>query len=69
MNQNLSTLDRLIRIMIGLGIISLAFVGPQSAWGWFGLFFIASGLVSWCPLYNLLGVSTRIPIQYTWKQH
>jgi hypothetical protein len=58
---NEGTLDRTIRIVLGLGIISLAFVGPQSPLGYVGLVPLLTGLVGFCPLYRLLGLSTCAP--------
>ncbi|MGE3171524.1 MAG: DUF2892 domain-containing protein [Planctomycetota bacterium] len=50
--------ERVVRIALGLGLISLAFVGPQTAWGWLGLVPLATGLLGSCPLYTLFGIST-----------
>lgn len=58
MQRNEGTIDRGLRIIIGLGILSLVFVGPQTAWGWLGLVPLATGLLGMCPAYRLLGVST-----------
>jgi hypothetical protein len=55
---NAGTVDRAMRIVFGLLIVSLAFVGPQTAWGWLGLIPIATGLMGWCPLYSVLGMNT-----------
>jgi hypothetical protein len=57
MNEGL--MDRVIRIVIGLGILSLVFVGPQTAWGWVGLVPLITGIVGFCPLYKLIGLNTR----------
>jgi hypothetical protein len=57
MNEGL--MDRVIRIVIGLGILSLVFVGPQTAWGWIGLVPLITGIVGFCPLYKLIGLNTR----------
>jgi hypothetical protein len=57
MNEGL--MDRVIRIVIGLGILSLVFVGPQTAWGWIGLVPLITGIVGFCPLYKLIGFNTR----------
>ena len=57
MNEGL--MDRVIRIVIGLGILSLVFVGPQSPWGWIGLVPLITGVVGFCPLYKLIGLNTR----------
>jgi Protein of unknown function (DUF2892) len=58
MKPNEGTIDRVLRIVAGLGILSLAFVGPQTAWGYVGLVPLVTGLVGFCPLYAMLGVNT-----------
>lgn len=58
MNANVGTVDKVVRIIIGVLLISLVFVGPQTPWGWIGIIPIATALVGWCPLYKILGVST-----------
>lgn len=58
MKANIGTLDRTLRIVLGLALISLVFVGPQSPWGWFGLIPLLTGLVRVCPLYSVVGVRT-----------
>ncbi|HEY0997627.1 MAG TPA: DUF2892 domain-containing protein [Gemmatimonadaceae bacterium] len=51
-------IDRALRIVLGLALVSLVFVGPKTPWGWIGLVPIVTGAVGFCPLYRLLGVST-----------
>ena len=58
LSMNESGFDRGILIALGLGLISLVFVGPQTPWGWVGLLPLATGLVGWCGLYAVLGLST-----------
>ncbi|BAK74882.1 protein of unknown function [Pseudogulbenkiania sp. NH8B] len=58
MKQNIGRIERVVRIAAGLGIVSLALVGPHSPWGWLGLIPLATGLVGWCPPYALLGINT-----------
>jgi len=58
MNANVGTVDRVMRIIIGLALISLVFIGPQTPWGWIGIVPLATALVRWCPLYTLLGINT-----------
>lgn len=53
------TVDRVIRIIVGLGLIAIVFVGPKTPWGWIGLIPLATGLIGWCPAYRLLGISTK----------
>ena len=55
---NEGTIDRAVRIVLGLGILSLALVGPQSPLGYLGLIPLATGLVGFCPLYRILGIRT-----------
>ena len=65
MNTNVGTIDRVLRIAVGLALIATAvgFFGPtyQSVWGWIGLIPLATGLVGWCPLYTILGIKTCKP--------
>jgi hypothetical protein len=56
--MNVGKTDRIIRVVIGLGLLSLVFVGPQTMWGLVGLVPLATAGMSFCPLYTLLGVST-----------
>ena len=35
--RNVGTIDRIVRVVVGLALISLVFVGPQTNWGWIGL--------------------------------
>lgn len=56
--RNEGKLDRIMRVIVGAAVISLVFVGPQSAWGWVGLVPLVTGLVGNCPVYSILGVST-----------
>jgi hypothetical protein len=58
MKKNVGNAERAIRIIVGLVVISLVFIGPQSPWGWLGLVPLATGLIGWCPPYSLLGINT-----------
>jgi hypothetical protein len=51
-------IERVIRVLVGLGGISLVFFGPKSALGWFGLIPLLTGVTGLCPLYTILGFST-----------
>lgn len=55
---NEGTIDRALRIIVGLALITIVFVGPQTPWGWIGLVPLATGLIGWCPAYTLLGIRT-----------
>jgi hypothetical protein len=58
MEKNVGSIDRIARIVLGLVLISLVFVGPQTPWGWIGLVPLGTALVGWCPAYRLLGIRT-----------
>lgn len=47
--------ERVLRIVVGLGLIALVFSGPQTPWGWVGIIPLATGIVGWCGLYTLMG--------------
>jgi len=59
MSSNAGAVDRLGRIVIGLVLLALVFVGPKTAWGFIGAIPLLTGLVGYCPLYRLVGLSTR----------
>lgn len=56
--NNVGGLDRGLRIAVGLALIALVFIGPESPWGWLGLVPLVTGLMGFCPLYSLIGVNT-----------
>ena len=58
MLKNVGTVDRSVRIIVGLGVLSLAFIGPHTPWGYLGLVPLATGLIGWCPAYLPLGIKT-----------
>ena len=58
MKTNEHPIDRILRIVVGIGILSLAFVGPKTPWAYVGILPILTGIVGMCPLYSLLGIST-----------
>jgi hypothetical protein len=56
--KNEGLADRIVRVVAGAGILSLAFVGPQTAWGYLGVIPLATGLLGTCPAYQMFGIST-----------
>lgn len=58
MKRNIGFVDRLIRAIVGLGLLSLVFVGPQTYWGLLGLIPLGTAALGWCPPYRLLGINT-----------
>ncbi len=58
MKTNVGGIDRTLRIVVGLAVLSLVFIGPQTAWGWLGLVPLLTATVGFCPVYPLLGINT-----------
>jgi hypothetical protein len=56
--NNVGSADRVFRILLGLALISLVFVGPKTPLGWIGVVPLLTGLFSTCPLYALFGINT-----------
>ena len=56
--RNEHTIDRTIRVLLGVVLLSLYFVGPKTPWGLIGIIPLATGLMGSCPLYSVLGIST-----------
>ncbi|MBV6322691.1 DUF2892 domain-containing protein [Duganella violaceipulchra] len=58
MNANVGSIDRAIRIVIGLALIGAALAGVIGAWGWLGVVPLATGLFRFCPAYLPFGIRT-----------
>ncbi len=58
MKHNIGSLDRNIRLVIGIALLALVFVGPKTPWGYLGLVPLLTALIGSCPLYSILGLST-----------
>jgi hypothetical protein len=56
--KNEHMVDRAIRVVVGIALLSLVFVGPQTLWGLVGLVPLLTGVVGSCPLYRIFGIST-----------
>ena len=56
--SNENSIDRVVRVVLGLTLLSLVFVGPHSMWGLVGVVPLLTGLIGSCPAYTLLGTST-----------
>jgi hypothetical protein len=58
MTANVGNVDRVIRIILGLALIAMVFVGPQTPLGWIGIVPLATALIGFCPIYRILGIRT-----------
>ena len=56
--QNEHLVDRALRVVVGLALLALVFVGPKTLWGLVGIVPLATGLLGSCPAYTLLGLRT-----------
>ncbi len=60
MKTNVGSADKIVRIVVGIGLLSLFFIleGNMKFLGLIGIVPIATALMSWCPLYSVIGVNT-----------
>jgi hypothetical protein len=60
MKTNMGGVDRGVRIVIGLALLSLLFllVGASRWWGLVGVILVGTGLIGWCPAYLPFGINT-----------
>jgi hypothetical protein len=58
MKLNVGGIDRILRIVVGAALVAATVMGMLPVWGWIGVIPLATGLVGFCPLYPMLGVST-----------
>ena len=57
--NNTGKIDRIIRIIVGVLLVGNVFTGVQTPVGWIGIILIVTGIFGVCPLYSLLGISTK----------
>lgn len=58
MLRNIGTVDRAIRIVVGIVLLSLVLIGPRTPLGYLGLVPLMTAVAGYCPLYGLLRIST-----------
>ena len=58
MKPNVGTIDRTIRILVGLGAIGVTVTGMIGVWGWLGIIPLATGVFRFCPAYLPFGISS-----------
>ncbi|MDH3639741.1 MAG: DUF2892 domain-containing protein [Gammaproteobacteria bacterium] len=59
MQINVGSIGRILRIVVGIVLIALVFVGPQTPWGWIGVIPLATALIGWRPAYSIFGLRTQ----------
>lgn len=58
MQANVGSIDRVMRIVVGLALIGAALSGAIGAWGWLGVLPLATGVLRYCPAYLPFGWRT-----------
>lgn len=58
MARNEGTVDRALRVIVGLVLIVMAFRGMYTPWTWIGVVPLLTGLVGTCPVYSIFGINT-----------
>ena len=60
MKTNVGSVDKIVRVVVGIGLLSLFFIleGSMKFLGLIGIVPIATALMGWCPLYSVIGVNT-----------
>jgi NADH:ubiquinone oxidoreductase subunit 4 (subunit M) len=64
MNTNVGGIDKILRIVAGIALVTMAAMGIIGMWGFIGVVPLLTGLMGWCPAYTLLGIKT-CPMQKT----
>jgi len=59
MKGNMGSIDRALRIIVGLVLVVLTLTGTIGLWGWLGVVPIVTGALGRCPLYSIIGLNTR----------
>jgi len=58
MKLNAGTVDRALRVIVGLVLVTLAATGTVGLWGWIGVVPLLTGAIGFCPAYAIFGVKT-----------
>lgn len=58
MKCNAGTIDRTLRIIVGLLLVGLAATGTVGVWGWIGVVPLLTGAFGFCPAYTIFGLNT-----------
>jgi hypothetical protein len=66
LKQNVGLLDRAVRVVLGLGLLTIAVYGPRTPVGFLGLIPLATALLGSCPIYRLLGIDSRALWRAPW---
>lgn len=59
MKANLGQIDRVLRFIVGALLVVLALTGVIGWWGYVGVILLATAFMNFCPIYRLLGFSSK----------
>lgn len=57
--ENVGTVDRALRVAVGVGLIAASLLGYIGLWGWIGVVPLLTGTIKFCPLYRAVGITTN----------
>ena len=58
MQKNIHPIERVVRVVVGIVLTTMAFIGPANPWFLLGMIPVLTGTIGWCPPYQLLGINT-----------
>jgi hypothetical protein len=58
MMTNVGSIDRGLRVIVGLALIAAAFSGAIGVWGYIGIVPLVTAAIGYCPAYSLIGMNT-----------
>ena len=58
MQKNIHPIERVVRVVVGIILTTMAFIGPANPWFLLGMIPVLTGAIGWCPPYQLLGINT-----------
>jgi hypothetical protein len=58
MKTNVGGIDKILRIAVGIALIAMAYMNVVGVWGYIGVVPLLTGLIGWCPVYPMFGISS-----------
>jgi len=58
MNTNVGGIDRILRAVVGVALVSWVALFDGPIWAWIGVLPLLTAAIGWCPPYALFGFST-----------
>ena len=59
MKFNVGGIDRILRVVVGAGLVAATVLGAIPVWGYIGIIPLVTGAVGFCPLYPIIGFSSK----------